>query len=186
MKKLIFLGLLLISTTAYAGQVICYDTVTGRITGYGSGGPTNGCLYYSLPPNTQAEYDTVANLFKTVPRKYILVDSGSPREMTALEKSTYDTEYAVAVSELIRMEAKAAIDGQSSEPLVKRCTAKILVDEINTLRTWTRDFKTATAGASTLSAFKIAVAALPTLNNRTLAQAKTAIDTCVDDGSADE
>lgn len=51
----------------------------------------------------------------------------------------------------------------------------ILKDEINILRGWTLDFKVAVAGAGNLGQLQAAVAALPDLGDRTLAQLKAAI-----------
>jgi len=53
--------------------------------------------------------------------------------------------------------------------------ADIIKDEINILRGWTVDFKAVVAAANNLNDMKTGIAALPTLNDRTLAQLKLAI-----------
>ena len=66
-----------------------------------------------------------------------------------------------------------------------RAAASVLVDEINIVRLWTRDLKTGVAAATTLADVKAAIAALPTLSDRTLAQAKTAMQTKIAAGDVD-
>jgi hypothetical protein len=80
--------------------------------------------------------------------------------------------------------ANANVDG-GVLPLdkVDRAIAAVLVDENNILRTWTRDLKTAVAAAATLAALKTGVAALSTLNDRTLAQARTAVKDKITSGA---
>jgi hypothetical protein len=53
--------------------------------------------------------------------------------------------------------------------------SSILKDEFNLVRSWTRDFKAAVDAATSLADLKVSVAALPDLEDRTLAQLKTAI-----------
>lgn len=84
-----------------------------------------------------------------------------------------------------RATAQELIDSVTSEAKALRAVVSLLVDELNTLRQWITDFKTATAGAGTLAQFKTAVAALPNLPQRTLAQAKTAIQNAIRGGGAD-
>lgn len=81
-------------------------------------------------------------------------------------------------------EAQREIDtalAEMSEPLsgqqrrVIRAVVGLLVDELNVLRGWLRDFKSATAAASNLATLKTGVAALPNLPDRTVSQAKTAV-----------
>lgn len=75
-----------------------------------------------------------------------------------------------------RTVATANVDGGIT-PLdkVDRAVAAVLADEINILRSWTRSFKTEVAAATSLANLQARVATLPTLTDRTLVQARTAI-----------
>ena len=183
-RFLIFL--MLISTSAFAGQVVCSDGA-GKITGYeASGQSITGCLYYDYgQTTTQAQYDAVKTLFQTVPQKYIHVVLGSPIEMTAAEKAIFDSAAAASQDAALRTEAKAQELGFSSIPLFQRAIAQTLIDEINSLRQWITDFKAATAAATNLADFKIRVAALSNMPARTLAQAKTSVESNIDSGTLD-
>lgn len=85
-----------------------------------------------------------------------------------------------------RASADDAIDNtKSAELKLLRGAAAVPVDEINTLRQWTVNFKAATAAATNLANLQTRVAALPTLNDRTLSQAVTAIKNKIDAGTVD-
>lgn len=83
----------------------------------------------------------------------------------------------------------AASDAVVNEPHAVykglRGAAAVLVDEINALRQWEMSFKAAVAAATSLADLKTSVAALPNLPDRTLAQAKSAIQTKITTGVAD-
>ena len=66
-----------------------------------------------------------------------------------------------------------------------RAVASVLVDEENDIRSWITQFKAAVAGAATLAALKTAVAGLPNMPARTLAQAKTAVQNAINGGTID-
>lgn len=85
-----------------------------------------------------------------------------------------------------RTNAVAAVSDLKAENKLLRAALLTALDEINTLRTWTRDFKAATAAATNLANFQTRVAALTTLNDRTKAQAITAITDKLNSGTADD
>jgi hypothetical protein len=83
--------------------------------------------------------------------------------------------------------ADAVTNFDAGDPFsaVDRAIVLVALDEVNTLRTWTRSLKTETAAASTLADFKTRVATLATLGDRTAAQARTALLAHIDAGDAD-
>ena len=74
-----------------------------------------------------------------------------------------------------KTQAEAIHDLTSADSRALRSIVLLLVDELNSLRTQWRDFQTAVASSSNLAALKTEVAAMPTLNDRTYQQARTAI-----------
>ena len=87
------------------------------------------------------------------------------------------TDAAVLASQVAQEKggAEAYYHLSQAESRVLRAVVVLLVDELNLLRTQWRSFQTATAVSNNLADIKTGVAGLPTLNNRTLAQAKSAI-----------
>ena len=183
--NLAFFIIFALCSPLYAGQSVCPDG-QGGVSGYSArGNVIQGCLYYDATPSTQTEYDRVKTLFKTVPQQHIKIVNNSPEEMTASEKTAVNDAMAAAQTASIRSGAKAQLTGFSDLPLYQRALADILKDEINILRDWTADFKAEVAAASNLADLKTRVAGLPTLNDRTLAQLKTALENKIDGGSVD-
>jgi len=66
-----------------------------------------------------------------------------------------------------------------------RAEGAVLVDEINALRQWITSFKAAVAAATTFANLQTRVAALASVPDRTLSQARTAIQTKITSGSVD-
>jgi len=66
-----------------------------------------------------------------------------------------------------------------------RAEALLVIDEINALRQWTVSFKAEVAAATSLANLQTRVASLPTLNDRTGAQALTAIKNKISNGDVD-
>ena len=64
-----------------------------------------------------------------------------------------------------------------------RAVVAVAIDEINALRQWIVSFQAATAASTSLADFKTRVAALPTLNDRTLTQAKNAFIAKIQSGA---
>lgn len=79
-------------------------------------------------------------------------------------------------------QAIAFMTALNNQARAYRAVAAIMVDEINSLRDWITTFKVATDAATSLADFKTRVAALPDLPDRTLAQAKNAFITKVQQG----
>lgn len=85
-----------------------------------------------------------------------------------------------------REKAQTALDNTKSEAFaVDRALALIVLREINGLRTWLRDFKSAVAAATNLANLQSRVAALPSTPNYTQRQLMDAIKAKLADGSAD-
>jgi hypothetical protein len=74
----------------------------------------------------------------------------------------------------------------TDEVRVLRALVIVLIGEINSLRTWTRNFKAETAAATNLSNFQSRVATLATLTNRTAAEARQAIQEQINSGASDQ
>jgi len=71
--------------------------------------------------------------------------------------------------------AESLYDLTQAEARALRAMVLLLVDELNSLRTQWRDFQTVVDASNNLGAMKTGVAGLPTLNDRTYSQARTAI-----------
>lgn len=180
----------------WADDVIVYDpsdvTVPNRVTSYqkavdiyktGLVNNTN-TLIWTLPlSNSPRPWDgSVPGISQT----YWKVSGSSVMAMSGAEQTALNTAVASAADASLRISTKAQFDGNSSPALGLRCMAKILVDEINTARQRTNAVKNCVRDAATLAAAKTCETGLADLSDRTLAQAKTAIGTCVDSKVADE
>lgn len=117
--------------------------------------------------------------------KYLKVSGNSVVDYTQGEKDTLDAATALALLLAQRGGAKDIFDSAVSDGKILKAVVLLLIDELNDLRKWSRDFKTETAAATNLSNFQARVATLPTLADRTAAQARTAIRTKIDNGDAD-
>lgn len=117
--------------------------------------------------------------------KYWKRSGSSILAQSAAEQAATDASIAAALITANRAVADAVANVSNGEGVQLRAIVAILLDEINALRTWTRDFKAATAAATSLANLQTRVAALPTLADRTLAQAKTAYQTKIASGGAD-
>lgn len=84
-----------------------------------------------------------------------------------------------------RAPAAACYDGTGAEAKALRALAGVLVDELNALRQWVTSFKAACAAATSFADQKTRIAALANVPDRTLAQAKTAIQNKVNAGAVD-
>lgn len=76
------------------------------------------------------------------------------------------------------MDRDGARDLLQQHPRFRKLMAaysKLMVQEFNLVRGWTRDMKAAVDASANLAQFKANVAALPTLNDRTISQLKTAL-----------
>lgn len=184
MKKFLFVAFLLhFIPSAFAGISVCYDD--GRVTSFSLRGSSfAGCAYYDAGFNvTQNEYGEIKSLLINVDIKYLKEVDGKPVEMTAQEKTAVDDAIAAAAETAFRNTQKSLIDG--TDGVYLRALINTLIDEINILRQWNTSFKAEVAAASSLADLKTRVSTLPNTPDRTLAQAKTAILSKIDDGSAD-
>ena len=98
----------------------------------------------------------------------------SPAADTAYLNTTARTNATTAIDTNVAADWKAL-----------RGAAAVLVDEINLLREWNTGLASAVAAASSLADLKTRVALLPALPDRTLAQAKTAIQNKITSGVVD-
>jgi hypothetical protein len=105
--------------------------------------------------------------------------------MTAGEKTAVDAALAAALTASNRTEADTVTNQLSGAGVELRAIVGVLIDELNVLRGWTVSFKAEVAAATTLADLKTRVATLPTLNDRTLVQAKTAYQNKISSGGAD-
>jgi len=83
----------------------------------------------------------------------------------------------------------AAVDMFLNQPdanaKVHRAESLTLIDELNSIRQWLQAFKNGVATAATLADIKTLVAGLPSMPDRTVSQAKTAVQNKVNSGIAD-
>lgn len=76
--------------------------------------------------------------------------------------------------------ARALFDKPTAVSALHRAELKLILTEINTLRSWVVSLKAAVVAATTLADMKIRVAALPDMPDRTAAQVKAALMAEVD------
>jgi hypothetical protein len=119
------------------------------------------------------------------PLRYWKRDGDEVELMTQGERDAVDAGILAAAIDTLRDSAAANFDAGDPFSAVDRAIVLVALDEVNTLRTWTRSLKTETAAASTLADFKTRVATLATLGDRTAAQARTALLAHIDAGDAD-
>lgn len=96
-----------------------------------------------------------------------------------------DAAHSVWLNLQNRSLAKTFLDSTGANEKLIRAVADILKDEINILRGWITDFKTDVAAAVSLADLKVRISANPDLQDRTLVQLKTAINSKIDSGSID-
>ena len=107
--------------------------------------------------------------------KYAVVGTNTVRNATQEEIDTFEP---AQLADEDLMDAEAAKQLFQTHPRFRKMMiafSDIIKDEINILREWTRDLKTATDNATSLATFKSNVATLPDLSDRDLNQLKTAI-----------
>ena len=89
-----------------------------------------------------------------------------------------DTFLPAGVDDHNKQEADRAINYFQQDPKFRRIMiafADIMVSQINKLRVWDRELKSAVAASTSLADFQSRVSGLDTLQDKTLAQLKTAI-----------
>ena len=123
-------------------------------------------------------------LLGIVPRVYWKVSGDSVLEMSQAEKDARDAAIAAAELAAAKSGAEVSIDGLPGYEL--RALAMLTIDEINLLRQWLTSFKAEAAAATNLSNFQNRIASLPSMPDRTLAQAKTAYKNLISGATLDE
>ena len=172
--------MLLFSNLAFAGISVCYNPDNTMKDFSLRGDQVQGCDYYQAG----AKYDQVRTLLKTVERRYIKKLGSDPVEMSPAEKVAVDDALAATNETQYRTQQKGQFNG--AQGVYLRAMVDILIKELNTLRQWDESFKAQVALASNLADLKARVAALPTMPDRTLLQAKNAIQADIDSKSVDE
>ena len=185
----VFISLCSIAPLSYAGIGVCHDGA-GSITRIEQNADavyfsqTANCVYASIPPYTDAQYQALRSLVSSVPQKYLKWNDGLV-EMTQAEKDALDQAEVIAETTAVRERAKSRVVGFSDDPLYQRALADILKDEINALRARDRDRASDIALATNLANLQTRAAQRPALEDRTLNQLKTAIQNRIDSGSVD-
>lgn len=165
-------------------QIVVYDpndpVVPNRVTAYAAS--ANTPEYDSEPnklvnPDLSALSGVIVKFWKRVGLTVV--------EMSQAEKDAIAAAEATAQVAAVRTGAKLFIVNFHADSLFQRAVASVILDELNILRGWTRDLQAGIAGASSLAQVKTAVASLPSLTDRTLAQVKSAINSRIDDGTVD-
>ncbi len=134
---------------------ISVDGIGGMVS------PYNPATVVIFPSNLQAPSQATINAF-----------DGSQSAQDAWNLIPQDQKGAVRLINLLDANARAY-----------RAVAAMAIDEINTLREWIVAFQAQVALASTLADLKTRVAGLPNLPDRTLAQAKAAFISKVNNGT---
>ena len=119
------------------------------------------------------------------PQLYWRHDTGVIRDMNVAEKAGLDAEIEAQRIIDTRGFANEEMLALSGEGVRLRAVADMLLRELNILRTWDRDFQVATAASTNLNNFKSGVAGLPSLSDRTMAQAKASYQNLINAGDAD-
>lgn len=129
-------------------------------------------------------------------RTVATANGGEDVALTQAEIDAISAEWAAGDAEIAnratvsnlaqRNHALAAVSDLKAENKLLRASLLVALDEINNLRQWTVAMKAAVAGAANLAALKTAVADLDTLNDRTKAQAVTALTNKLNSGVADD
>lgn len=115
----------------------------------------------------------------------VLADNATQQQQTDAAAVITAHDAAASALTVLRGEAKSILTTAGGAGKLQRAVAAVLVDEINSLRQWLASFKAEVAAATSLADLKTRVAGLPNMPDRTLAQAKTAIENKLDSGTVD-
>lgn len=159
-----------------------YDTQTNAVKKWLISDPNDPT--YPVGTNEGALKNPSTSNVSAQPLRYWKVVNGAVELMTQGERDAVDAAIAAAALAAAKLSAKNAVDGLSGYQL--RGLAKIMIDEINALRQRDVDRSTDVAAATNLSDLKTRWAARSALNDRTLAQAKTAYKALMDGSGLDE
>jgi len=115
-----------------------------------------------------------------------IFDAPNVRNATAGEIANFPIAAATDENLVARNSANTGLDASATSNFkLFRAEALLVIDEINALRQWTVSFKAEVAAATSLANLQTRVASLPTLNDRTGAQALTAIKNKISNGDVD-
>lgn len=131
----------------------------------------------------RSDCDFNANLSTVLgqPTNTWIRDAGTWRLESAGEQTARLAAESAAMLAEKKIRAKAVFNDAQEQAL--RVLCDILKDEFNIVRGWTVSFKAEVAASTSLANLQTRVATLPTLNDRTLDQLKTAFDNRVDAGT---
>lgn len=107
----------------------------------------------------------------------------TPPTVTPAGGQAFDPLPAIALR--ARAPASAQLDTRDPTGALIRAVAGVTMDELNAIRQWIEAFKAQVALATTLADLKTRVAALPAMPDRTLTQARTAIQAKITAGAVD-
>lgn len=159
-----------------------YDTQTNAVKKYLVSDPNDPT--YPVGANEGALKDPAISNVSGQPLRYWKVINNALNLMTQGERDAVDAAITAAALAAAKLAAKRIIDGLPGYQLRGLC--KLLIDEINALRERDRDRSVDVAAATSLADLKTRWAARSTLNDRTLAQAKTAYKALMDGNGLDE
>lgn len=119
------------------------------------------------------------------PLRYLKVSAGAIVIMNASEQNQVDSDIAAALVASRHGSAIGFLNGPDGLNIIIRAVADITKDEINLLRQRDRDRAVDVAAATSLADLKTRWALQSTLNDRTLAQLRTAIQDRINSGQVD-
>lgn len=180
LKVLIWIFLLMVSTSWAYQNVICYD-VNGRFTDGAFNGAFDPPAYAGRP----CDFDPDFTAALSTPSAYWIRRSpGLWEAMTGVEQTVVINAAINATTATITTQALNNVDAFDSINLAQRGFALVTLDEINTLREWITTFKADVAAATSLTDLKTRVAAEPNFPDRTPTQLKNAVKTKISSGGA--
>lgn len=147
-------------------------------------GPNHDGLQSNVFEATEPEFNSAGASFKKADPNASV--GSRVIDWTAQEISDFNAVQAATAEASLRTGSKSQFNGNNVQALGLRCLAKAVLDEINVLRTRDRDRAVDVATATNLADLKVKWALRSSLDDRTLTQAKTAIQNCVDLKTADE
>jgi len=133
----------------------------------------------------EANTSSQRSLVASIPTKYLKIVNSLAAEMTQAEKDAVDAALAAENVTTVRTGAKNKIVGFAIDQVILRALADVIKDEINIMRQRDRDRSADVAAAVSLADLKTRWALRSSLDDRTLAQLKTAINNKIDSGSVD-
>lgn len=112
-------------------------------------------------------------------------DGSTVRNATQAEIDNFPVAQAADELDEKRTFYNSLLDLGEIRGVALKAIASVVIDELNVIRQWVMSFKTEVAAATNLADLKTRVAALPNLNDRTAAQARTAVKNAITSGAND-